>query len=135
MHIDMVLEAMPKADLIFSRQALQHMNAEDNMRTLNNWITSGSTFVLQTTYDTVQHNNLVSVYDGTNSLINLQVEPYNLPKPLGVFEERKGPSFVEYLALWRLSHLYQFKTNEVATQLPFKIIILHSDGIGPLHAY
>ena len=41
--MDMVLDVLPRADVIFSREALQHMNAEDNMRVLNNWKASGST--------------------------------------------------------------------------------------------
>ena len=47
---DMAVETLPKADMIFSREALQHMNVEDNLRTLNRWKESGSKYLLQTNY-------------------------------------------------------------------------------------
>jgi len=110
-RLDMVNTVLPQADLIFSRQALQHMNAEDNVRVINRWRESGARFLLQTTYRTTSNSNYQSVGDGTNSLINFETDPYNFPPPIETWVEQNRPEFTEVLALWA------FPTT-------FKIIVL-----------
>ena len=109
-HLDMVQDMIPRADMVFSRQALQHMNAEDNLRVLNTWTASGSRFVMQTTYDTALHGNFASVRRGENSMINFQAAPYHFPAPIEQFEEQRQVGFVEYLGLWPIPHLLSRRT-------------------------
>ena len=99
-RLDMVHTVLPKVDLIFSRQALQHMNAEDNVRVINRWQESGARFVLQTTYRTASNSNYQQVAGGTNSLINFETDPYNFPSPIETWVEQDRAEFTELLALW-----------------------------------
>lgn len=116
LHVDMVLEKVPKADLIFSREMTQHLAAEDNMRIFNNWKMSGSTFVFQTNYESQAVGNFDKNFPdaGFNPNTNLQIEPYNFPAPVEKYVEQKGSldataqylqsiGSVEYLSLYRFS--------------------------------
>lgn len=47
---DVTRSPLPRADLIFSREALQHMPAVDAVRTLHNYARSGAKYLLTTTY-------------------------------------------------------------------------------------
>lgn len=116
LELDMAVKPLPAADLIFSRQALQHMNVEDNMRVMNNWVSSGSQFIMQTTYNVTPNSNYRPVSGGTNSLINLLAPPYNLPSPMQLWLEQEQNWGVEYLAIWNVSALLSPK--------PFKIIVM-----------
>lgn len=126
-RLDMVNTILPEAELIFSRQALQHMNPEDNVRVINQWQRSGARFILQTTYRVAENTNYQSVADGTNSLINFETDPYNFPAPLETWVEQQRPSFTEVLALWKLPQAgTQRRRRQLQSFLPdaFKIIIL-----------
>jgi hypothetical protein len=85
----------PAPELIFSRQALQHMDARFNLRVLHGWSTSTAKFVLQTTYS--QHRGpsntppLHHIYNdnfespmrlGFHQFIDFQLPPYSLVQPL-----------------------------------------------------
>ena len=47
---DLTRDTLPRADLIFSRQALQHMPATDALRALHNFARTGAKYLLTTTY-------------------------------------------------------------------------------------
>ena len=84
---------LPKADMLFSRQALQHMNVENNVRVLNNWKASGSKWLLQTTYTMDlagmgEKQNFIHIDQGTSSLIDFSAEPYNFPPPVEKWKEQ-----------------------------------------------
>jgi len=134
-RLDMVSAILPKADLIFSRQALQHMNAEDNLRVINNWHRSGARYVLQTTYRSDVNSNYQLVSGGSNSLINLETGPYNFPPPIETWSEQDRPEFTEVLALWafpattrrpgrKLLSTSALTPSSAAAPTAFKIIIL-----------
>jgi len=118
---DMVFDMVPKVDLIFSREALQHMNVEDNVRVTRNWQKSGSKYLMQTNYiynwvdnkgEPVNVND-ISVTDGHTIHIDFLKEPYNWKEPIDRYVEKeittmtKGRvpldrSFVEYSFIWDL---------------------------------
>jgi len=116
---DMAVEPLPKADMIFSREALQHMNAEDNLRTLNRWKESGSIYLLQTNYiinmgsSTYQRGqswlelgsmNYMAVDEGSNSLIEFLKPPYNFPPTLDKWVDKgHNKNHEQYVALWVLN--------------------------------
>jgi hypothetical protein len=87
----------PAPDLIFSRQALQHMDARFNLKVLHEWSTSAAKFVLQTSYS--QHRERIGSYPpvhghiyndnfaspmrkGFHQFIDFQLPPYSLVQPL-----------------------------------------------------
>ena len=129
---DMAIETLPKADMIFSREALQHMNAEDNLRTLNKWKESGTMYVLLTNYYvTMEYYNNPRITgkqalkiqelgsmnyfknnDGTANLIELEKHPYNFPEPLEKWVDKGHRlQYKQFVGLWILQadNLQQFE--------------------------
>ena len=114
-NYNLVTDLLPKADMLFSRQALQHMNVENNVRVLNNWKASGSKWLLQTTYTMDlagmgEKQNFIHIDQGTSSLIDFSAEPYNFPPPVEKWKEQdkmmnvqgENLQMQEHLALWAL---------------------------------
>lgn len=102
-HIDLTSSELPKADLVFSRQIMQHLNSEDNTKFLSKLNLRRHTYFMATTYDTVENQNFVKVSGPDNVLINLRQPPYNLPTPLErVLEQARVQ---EYMSLWNVSDI------------------------------
>ena len=118
---DMSVETLPRADMIFSREALQHTNAEDNLRTLNRWKLSGSKYLLQTNYIVnmgsdrwlaPKHSgwlelgsmNYREMNNGEAALIEFLKPPYNFPPPLDKWVDKRHTVEAEqYVSLWVLA--------------------------------
>jgi len=77
-HGDFVNEPVPKGfDLIFSRDALQHLTYAQVIKALQNFAESDARFVVVGTYPKGKNINLPQA--GTNCFeINLQAHPFNL---------------------------------------------------------
>lgn len=107
-YVDVVNEILPKVDLIFSRDCLVHFSYETVKIILQNYIDSGSEYLLMTTFmsDQRQYSDIL---DGQWRAINFLGAPMNLPKPEEIiFEgciEDKYRWTDKCLALWKLSDL------------------------------
>jgi hypothetical protein len=108
---------LPKADLVVCREALQHMPPGDATRVLKHISESGSKQLLTTTYHNLAEDantkEDVKYSEGENTLINLQLPPYNLPAPIKKWPD--GPHWLykrnlEYIGLWELP-LQAARTN------------------------
>jgi len=107
--VDIVREVPPKADLIFCREALQHLNAADVLRALENFNKSGAKYLLTTTY-LLGNNNKGHISHGDNTIINLFIEPYHLVPPVAMFTDyltNHDNIHMEYLGLWELPLKYK----------------------------
>ena len=102
-HIDLTSSELPKADLVFSRQAMQHLNSEDNIKFLSKLNPRWHAYFMATTYDTVENQNFVRVSGPDNVLINLREPPYNLPTPLERVLEQARVQV--YVSLWNVSDI------------------------------
>ena len=102
--VDLVAQPTPRADLIFSRQALQHLNAEEALRVLHRWSRSGSRFLLQTQYSLrgAADENYNRLSGGDWARVDFTRPPYNLTRPLRTWTDSSGEGYDEVLALWRL---------------------------------
>jgi hypothetical protein len=108
---DLANDTMSTADLIFSREALQHMNAAEVIKTLDKINKSGSKYLLMTHYFAgTKEENLRTLKDGNANIVNFLLEPYNLVAPIALFTDghidRNNPT-MEYLALWELPLKYK----------------------------
>eukprot|EP00316_Scyphosphaera_apsteinii_P009637 CAMPEP_0119301296 /NCGR_PEP_ID=MMETSP1333-20130426/3091_1 /TAXON_ID=418940 /ORGANISM="Scyphosphaera apsteinii, Strain RCC1455" /LENGTH=246 /DNA_ID=CAMNT_0007303327 /DNA_START=26 /DNA_END=763 /DNA_ORIENTATION=+ len=100
---NIVTDRTPRADLIFSRQSLQHLQAEHNLRVLYQWSRSGSRYLMQTQYtlsDIVPDENYNRLSYGAHSRIDFMKAPYNLTPPLSLYGDSEGIDYHEDLALW-----------------------------------
>lgn len=105
---DIVSDLLPKSDLIFCRDCLVHLSVSDVKNAIKNFIKSGSTYLLTTTFDISRKNNL-EMKLGSWHPINLMGPPYNLPLPIYSINENctEGNNGFrdKSLALWKLDEL------------------------------
>ena len=78
MVADLVEDKLPKSDLIFCRDCLVHLSYRDIQAALANMKKSQSTFLLTTSF--TDHPNF-DIVTGNWRQINLQANPFNLPRP------------------------------------------------------
>jgi hypothetical protein len=106
--MNIVEEILPKYDLILSRDCLVHFSYETAKRIIRNFIESGSTYLLMTTF-TRTDRKYFDILDGQWRAINFQLPPLNLPAPERLLIEGCVEDHCRWtdkaLGLWRLSEL------------------------------
>jgi hypothetical protein len=104
-HIDLLAHPLPRVDLILCRDCLVHFSFDDIFRALDNLCSSGSRFLLTTTFPRRQIN--LPIVTGKWRTLNLEQAPFSFPPPLAVLEEGCTEGGGQYadksLGLWRLS--------------------------------
>ena len=102
--LDIRVNPLPKVDLILCRDTLVHMSYHDIQATLRNFVLSGATYVLMTTFPKYLNEDLRG-----NQIwrpLNLELPPFKLPKPLLFLNEECHEDGGKYddkgLGLWRL---------------------------------
>ena len=98
------MDPPPKVDLILCRDALVHMSYHDIRATLCNFVASGSTYVLMTTFPSYLNDDLHG-----NQIwrpLNFELPPFRMPKPLLFLHEEYHADGDKYndkgLGLWKL---------------------------------
>jgi hypothetical protein len=74
--LDIVNDILPTADLVFVRDCLVHLSNENIIRSLRNIKSSGSKYLLTTSFPRWNHNR--DITDGDWRPINLMMEPFGL---------------------------------------------------------
>jgi SAM-dependent methyltransferase len=74
--IDISNDTLPKVDLIFCRDCLQHISDEKVKKALLNFKKSGSKYLLVTSYPKTWRN--YDIYDGDYRPLNLLIKPFYL---------------------------------------------------------
>jgi len=93
MVLDITSSEIPKVDLIFCKDCLQHLSNEKVRQALNNFINSGSKYLLVTSYPKTWRNH--DIYDGDYRPLNLLKKPFSFPKPILIVEENSKLTTVE----------------------------------------
>lgn len=104
---DITRDRLPKADLILSRDCLVHFSFADIRAALRNFQSSGSEYLLTTTFvDRATNRNIRT---GGWRVLNLQAAPFHFPEPLALIDEQclhtGGIYRDKRLGLWRLADL------------------------------
>ena len=105
-QLDLIKDTLPSVDLIFCRDCLVHMNYEDALKAIANMKKCGAKYLLSTTFtNRSQNENLFGIWRP----LNLQLEPFNFPRPLQLINEActegDGNFSDKCLGLWLLSDL------------------------------
>ena len=88
-------------DIIFSRQMMQHFPNADVQRVLYHFSTSGSKYMIATTYSDIPVNHELSSFSGVRyRQINLEKRPFSLVPPTCTFQETEQTD--NYLGMWEL---------------------------------
>lgn len=102
-HLNLIEDVIDKVDLIVCRDMLAHLTNEQIFHVLRNFKKSGSKYLLATTNIRAQINADIQT-PGDWRLLNLELPPFNFPKPILLikedvpFEDERG----KHLGLWRL---------------------------------
>lgn len=106
--LDIIDDPLPRADLIFCRDCLVHLNFAQTNKALRNFRRSGARYLLTTTF-TARDRNVDLVGKDIWRTLNLERPPFNLPKPLRLLNEgctEGGGAYGDKcLGLWRLQDL------------------------------
>lgn len=105
-HCNLVDNVIDAVDLIICRDMLAHLTYEQIFTTLKNFKRSGSKYILVTTGVRVQRNRDMPT-TGECRFLNLELAPFNFPKPLALIEE-DVPFEAErgkHLGLWFLDDI------------------------------
>ncbi|MCD1162393.1 class I SAM-dependent methyltransferase [Peribacillus frigoritolerans] len=104
-HMDITKDRLPTGDLILCRDCLVHFSFSDIHLALNNFKASQSRYLLTTTF--TNHTCNQEIRTGSWRPLNLEIEPYNFPKPILVINENCTEGEMNYtdksLALWDLN--------------------------------
>ncbi len=99
--IDFVEDELPVVDMIFSRDALQHLPIPDIKKALENFSRSGARYLLTTTYlRRYGWRNARDIRPSRCNDRNLILPPFNLAAPIVIYGEQDPIN--KYLGLWKL---------------------------------
>jgi hypothetical protein len=105
--LDVTVDQLPQADLIFSRDLLVHLSFRDIEAALKNFKRTMSEYLLTTTFPRITKNT--DIVTGDWRPINLQLPPFNFPRPLRMLcehcTENGGKYADKSLGLWKLDDL------------------------------
>jgi glycosyltransferase involved in cell wall biosynthesis len=104
--LNIISDELPKVDAIFCRDCLVHMKFDHARQALQNFKSSGSTYLITTTFiDRSENEELYGIW----RTLNLQKAPFNLPPPLKMINEKCTEGRMKYtdksLGLWKLSDI------------------------------
>lgn len=106
-YMNLIEDALPEVDLIFTRDCLVHLSQDDIFKALNNICRSKSKYLLTTTYTDKHHNQ--DIMTGEWRMLNLELCPFYLPKPIKIINEKcteRGASYADKsLGLWKISDI------------------------------
>jgi hypothetical protein len=107
LDLDITRDPLHKADLILCRDCFVHLSFDDIHSAISNFKKSGSKYLLTTTFTNVTRN--MDIKTGGWRPLNLEIEPFHLPKPILVINENCTEGNMAYtdksLALWELTTL------------------------------
>jgi len=76
--IDITKDILPKVDMIFCKDCLQHLSYENITKALKNFMKSGSKYLMVTSYPLTLKN--YDIFDGDYRALNLFIKPISLQK-------------------------------------------------------
>jgi hypothetical protein len=105
--LNLLNDALPKADLVFCRDCLVHFSIKDVTTALRNICNSGSTYLLATTFTDREKNSDIAT--GSWRPLNLEAAPFSFPPPLGTIDEKCSEGGGKWkdksLGLWRVTDI------------------------------
>ena len=105
--LDLAKDELPQADIIFCRDCLVHLTYDEIRKVIANFKRSKSTYLLTTTFP--GRANVDLVLENIWRPLNLEMPPFNFPKPLKLINEKCSEDNNQYtdksLGLWRLGEI------------------------------
>lgn len=106
-NLNLITDPLPRCDLIIVRDCLVHLSYEDISKAVTNIRSSGSKYLLTTTF--TDHDFNRNTVTGSWRPINLQKKPFYFPSPILIINENcteAGGIFRDKsMALWEISKI------------------------------
>jgi hypothetical protein len=105
-HVDLVENVLPRADVVLNRDMLIHLSFEDIGRFLRLLKKSGSTYLLTSHFPWQSKN--CNIATGEWRPVNLEIHPFSFPNPMATISERYTQNEQhadKCLALWKVSDI------------------------------
>jgi hypothetical protein len=103
--LNLITDPLPKSDMIIVRDCLVHLSYEDINSAIKNIKSSGSKYLLTTTFTNYHLNH--DIVTGDWRPLNLQEKPFNFSSPILVINENCTEGNGEYkdksMAMWDIS--------------------------------
>ncbi|MEK6849969.1 MAG: class I SAM-dependent methyltransferase [Nanoarchaeota archaeon] len=109
--IDIVSDKIPKGDIMLCRDCLIHLSFSDGIKAIENIKGSDSKYLLSTTFSNITVNKN-SPTGSHGREINLQLHPYNFPKPILLINEGVPKCPHKNLGLWRIEDMIRNKNRK-----------------------
>lgn len=102
---NIIKDSLPRADIILCRDCLVHFSFKHIFYSIKNFCKTKSNYLLTTTFPGHQHN--VDILTGEWRPLNLQLPPFNFPKPLRLINEKCTHYCYENksLGLWKIEDI------------------------------
>lgn len=105
--LDLIVDELPRADLILCRDCLVHLSFGDIRRAVTNVLAADLRYLLTTTFPATERNE--DIVTGDWRPLNLERAPFNFPAPTAVLNEgcteADGAFADKSLGLWRTGDL------------------------------
>lgn len=102
--LNMIEDALPSADLVFTRDCLVHLNFHNISMFINQIIKNGSKYLMTTHFPEVQKNDELNGIIGWRPL-NMQKPPFNFPKPLKIVSEQSDYNPEKCMGIWSIEEI------------------------------
>lgn len=101
MYLDITRDSLPQADLWLCRDCLFHFSYEDIFKTISNFLNSDITFLLTSIHTECKENT--NIHTGEARQLNLELPPFNFPRPILYIKDWIPGFTVRSLGLWTRS--------------------------------
>ena len=119
-NFDLTKDKMSTVDLFFCRDCLFHLSFKNIDRVLQNFIDSGSKYILVSNH--YEKNSTNDITEGKSRYINFLHAPYNFPEPIDSIQDWNSPDPKRYMLMWdRETIINYFEIKKNMTKIP-KII-------------
>lgn len=106
-NLNLITDPLPRCDMVIVRDCLVHLSYEDINRAIKNLKSSGSKYLLTTTFP--EHHQNIDIVTGKWRPLNLQDKPFGFSTPVMVINENCTEDDGKYkdksMALWEISTL------------------------------
>ncbi len=105
-HKDISNDTLPNADLILCRDLFLHIKYKDIFRILKNFKKNTAKYLLVSTYANTTYNVDRNKINNGYRPINLELPPFNFPKPLLLINDFKDKG--KYMGLWEMKSIPKY---------------------------
>lgn len=101
--LDITEDNLPQVDVIFCRDVFIHLSFSDVFRALAKFKESKSKYLIASTSPIIQEN--INVITGSMHNLNLELPPFNLPKPIRLIDDRQKGFIERWMGLWKIEDI------------------------------